>query len=133
VVLEERAHEYFTSPKLSDQYPPRYMLMVSPVAEEKQDKIQAVCHNGTGRLQSVRKDWNPLYHRIIEKFGEATGVPVLLNTSYNLRGEPIVNTPANALHTFSYSDTDQLVMGNFLVRKPEGYQEALPERKVQLD
>jgi carbamoyltransferase len=133
VVLEERAHEYFTSPNLDKQYLPRYMLMVSPVAEDKQDKIQAVCHNGTGRLQSIRKEWNPPYYRIIEKFGQATGVPVLLNTSFNLRGEPIVNTPANALHTFSYSDIDQLVMGNFLVWKPEGYQASLPERKALLD
>jgi len=133
VVLEERAQEYFTSPDLDKQYPPRYMLMVSPVASDKQDQIQAVCHNGTGRLQSVRRDWNPLYHRVIGKFGEATGVPVLLNTSYNRRGEPIVNTPDNAIRTFSYSDIDQVVMGNFLVSKPEGYQQALPERKVELD
>jgi carbamoyltransferase len=133
VILEERVQEYFTTPNLNRQYPPRYMLIVSPVAPDKQDRIQAVCHNGTGRLQSVRREWNPLYHRLIEKFDEATGVPVLLNTSYNLRGEPIVNTPENALHTFSYSDIDLLVMGNFLVRKPEGYREALPERKVELD
>lgn len=133
VVLEERAHEYFTSPDLDKQYPPRYMLMVSPVASNKQDKIQAVCHNGTGRLQSVRKEWNPLYHRIVEKFGEATGVPVLLNTSFNLRGEPIVTTPTNALHTFSYSGIDQLVMGNFLVHKPEGFRETLPDRKIEMD
>lgn len=133
VILEERAHEYFTSPRLDSQYPPRYMLMVSPIAADKQHEIQAVCHNGTGRLQSIRREWNPRYYRIVEKFGEATGVPVLLNTSYNLRGEPIVNTPDNALHTFSYSDIDQLVMGNFLVRKPEGYQAALPQRKGELD
>lgn len=133
VVIEEKAAEYFTSHGIDGQYPPRYMLMVSPIAEDKQNEIRAVCHNGTGRLQTVRREWNPLYHRIIEKFGEATGVPVLLNTSYNLRGEPIVNTPANALHTFAYSDMDLLVMGNFLVRKPEGYRENLPEREAELD
>jgi carbamoyltransferase len=133
VVLEERANDYFLSPRLDQQYLPRYMLMVAPIAEDKQDQIQAVCHNGTGRLQSVRRELNPLYHRVIEKFGEATGVPILLNTSYNLRGEPIVNTPQNALHTFSYSDIDLLVMGNFLVRKPDGYRERLPEREVSLD
>ncbi len=133
VVLEERAQEYFTSPNLQRQYPPRYMLIVSPVAEDKQDRIQAVCHNGTGRLQSVRREHNPRYHRIIEKFGEATGVPVLLNTSFNMRGEPIVDTPENALHTFAYSDMDMLVMGNFLVTKPDGFQTSLPKRKVVLD
>ncbi len=70
-------------------------------------------------MQTVRKEWNPAYYRIIEKFGEATGIPVLLNTSYNLRGEPIVNTPRNALNTFANSDIDQLVMGPFLVSKPD--------------
>jgi carbamoyltransferase len=122
VIMEDRANEYFTTPNLDKQYPPRYMLMVSDIPEDKWDKIQAVCHNGTGRLQSVREEWNPSYYNMIKKFGQATGVPVLLNTSYNLRGEPIVNTPINAINTFAASDIDQLVMGPFLVKKPEGYQ-----------
>jgi carbamoyltransferase len=122
VVLEERAHEYFSTPGIDEQYLPRYMLMVSGVPEDKWDKIQAVCHMGTGRLQSVREEWNPGYYQIIKKFGEATGVPVLLNTSYNLRGEPIVTTPQQAINTFAASDIDQLVMGPFLVKKPEGYE-----------
>ncbi len=121
VVMEERAHEYFNTPNLDKQYPPRYMLMVSGIPADKQDKIQAVCHNGTGRLQSVREEWNSGYYNLIKKFDEATGVPVLLNTSFNLRGEPIVNTPTEALNTFAASDIDQLVMGPFLVKKPEGY------------
>lgn len=133
VVLEERAEEYFPTPGLREQYLPRYMLMVSPVAEDRQDQLQAVCHNGTGRLQSIRREWNPLYYGVVERFCQATGVPVLLNTSFNLRGEPIVNTPENALHTFSYSDIDLLVMGSFLVRKPDGYRESLPGRLVELD
>ena len=101
---------------------PRFMLMVSDVPEDKWDKIQAVCHMGTGRLQSVREEWNPGYYNLVKKFGQATGVPVLLNTSYNLRGEPIVTTPKEAINTFAASDIDQLVMGPFLVQKPEGYQ-----------
>jgi carbamoyltransferase len=133
VVLEERAEEFFPTPELNRHYLPRYMLMVSPVAEEKQGEMEAVCHNGTGRLQAVREEWNSRYYRLIEKFGEATGVPVLLNTSFNLRGEPIVTSPRQAIHTFSYSDIDLLVMGNFLVRKPDGYQESLPQREVVLD
>ena len=122
VVTEDRAAEYFSTPNLDKQYPPRYMLMVSDIPEDKWDKIQAVCHNGTGRLQSVREEWNSGYYNIIKKFGEATGVPVLLNTSFNLRGEPIVTTPENAINTFAASDIDQLVMGPFLVKKPEGYE-----------
>lgn len=121
VVMEDRAHEYFTTPNLDKQYPPRYMLMVSDIPEDKWDKIQAVCHNGTGRLQSVREEWNAGYYNLIKKFDQATGVPVLLNTSYNLRGEPIVTTPQEAINTFAASDIDQLVMGPFLVKKPEGY------------
>jgi carbamoyltransferase len=121
VVMEERASEYFTTPNLDKQHPPRYMLMVSDIPEDKWDKIQAVCHNGTGRMQTVREEWNSGYYNLIKKFDEATGVPVLLNTSFNLRGEPIVNTPQEALNTFAASDIDQLVMGPFLVKKPEGY------------
>lgn len=122
VILEECVSDYFTSPNLDKQYPPRYMLMVSDIHEDKWDKIQAVCHNGTGRLQSVREEWNSGYYHLIRKFGQATGVPVLLNTSYNLRGEPIVTTPQEAINTFAASDLDQLVMGPFLIKKPEGYQ-----------
>lgn len=118
VVLEERASEYFDLDAPGTEYLPRFMLMVTHIPEDKQDQIQAVCHEGgTGRLQSVRREWNPAYYRTVEKFGEATGVPVLLNTSFNLRGEPIVNTPENALSTFARSDIDALVMGQFLVHK----------------
>ena len=118
VILEERAHEYFEMPSPEKYYPARYMLLVAPIPEAKRDDIQAVCHvGGTGRLQTIRREWNPAYYRVVEKFGEATGVPVLLNTSYNLRGEPIVTTPQNALNTFAKSDIDALVMGQFLVKK----------------
>ena len=118
VVPEERASEYFDLDAPGTEYLPRFMLMVADIPEDKQDQIQAVCHvGGTGRLQTVRREWNPAYYRIVEKFGEATGVPVLLNTSFNLRGEPIVNTPENALNTFARSDIDALVMGQFLVHK----------------
>ncbi len=122
VVMEERAAEYFTTPNIDTAYPPRYMLMVSDIPEDKWDKIQAVCHNGTGRLQTVREEWNSGYYNLLKKFDQATGVPVLLNTSYNLRGEPMVTTPQEALNTFAASDIDILVMGPFLVTKPEGYQ-----------
>ena len=117
VVLEERAAEYFELPSPERYYPARFMLLVTRIPEDKQSQIQAVCHGGTGRLQTIRREWNPAYYRVVEKFGQATGVPALLNTSYNLRGEPIVNTPQNALNTFAKSDIDALVMGQFLVSK----------------
>ena len=86
--------------------------------EARRDKIQAVTHEGgSGRMQTVRREWNPLYYRATELFGQATGVPVLLNTSFNLRGEPIVNTPINAVNTFGKSDIDTLYMDGFVIRK----------------
>lgn len=119
VILEERASEFYAGledPKRN--YPVRYMLMVYPTKDGYGDKIQAVTHEGgTGRVQTVTKQSNPLYYRSIELFGQATGVPVLLNTSFNLRGEPIVTTPANALNTFAKSDIDTLYVDNFVVRK----------------
>ncbi len=119
VIVEERAPEFYEG--LSEpecHHPLRYMLMVWPVKDGQGERIQAVTHEGgTGRVQTVRREWNPLYYRAIELFGEATGVPVLLNTSFNLRGEPIVTTPANALNTFEKSDIDTLYMNGFVVRK----------------
>ena len=93
------------------------MLFVLPLKEDKADIIAAVNHMGTGRLQTIREEWNPRYYQIVKRFGEATGVPVLLNTSFNLRGEPIVSSPTNALNTFSKSGIDVLVLQNFVVRK----------------
>jgi carbamoyltransferase len=113
----EDASRYFDLDKANGQYPPYFMLMVSPIPSERQAEIPAVSHMGTGRLHTVRREWNPLYYDIVRRFGDATGVPVLLNTSFNLRGEPIVTTPANALHTFRSSDIDLLVMDGYVVRK----------------
>jgi carbamoyltransferase len=119
-VVEACASDFFATPRLDEMYPARYMLLVSPVAEAKQAAIPATTHiGGTGRLQTVRREWNPRYHDLIARFGEATGVPVILNTSFNLRGEPIVNTPQNAFNTFVGSDIDVLVLGNFILRKDE--------------
>jgi carbamoyltransferase len=68
-------------------------------------------------LQTIRKEWNPVYYDVVRGFGDATGVPVLLNTSFNLRGEPMVATPANAIRTFMSSEIDVLVMERCVVRK----------------
>ena len=80
--------------------------------------MPAITHvDGSGRLQTVVASESPLYYRLIETFGKATGTPVVLNTSFNLRGEPIVNTPANALNTYMASEMDALVVGNFFLHK----------------
>lgn len=116
-ILRERAAEYFDYPDVEQHEAPRYMLMVSPIKPDKQAEIAAVNHLGTGRLQTIERDTNPRYYGIIERFGQATGTPVVLNTSFNLRGEPIVASPADAWNTFTKSDLDLLVLGSFLVRK----------------
>ncbi|HUV15788.1 MAG TPA: carbamoyltransferase [Pelolinea sp.] len=118
VVLEEQTARFFPELKnVNEQYLPRFMLAVYEYDKKEGTKVPAVNHMGTGRLQTIRKDWNPRYYRLVELFGQSTGVPVLMNTSFNLRGEPIVNTPANALNTFSNSGIDTLVLENHLVRK----------------
>lgn len=118
VVLIEKAEEYFNHPGCAAQYPSRFMLLVAPVQQDKRDKIPAVTHeDGTGRLQVVKREWNPRYYDLIRHFGDATGVHVLLNTSFNLKGEPIVTTPENAFNTFMKSGLDLLVLGNYVIEK----------------
>jgi len=110
-ILEEYASEYFDI-----NIPSPYMLLVAPV--KKPDKIPAVTHvDGTGRLQTVSKDANPLYYQLITEFYKITQVPVLVNTSMNVKGEPIVNTPENAYNMLTKTDMDYLVMGSFMVTR----------------
>jgi carbamoyltransferase len=118
-VLAEKAERFFDLPGNGAGAPDplKFMLAVLPVRSDAQDTIQACSHMGTGRLQTVEHLANPRYYGLIERFGELTGVPVLLNTSFNLRGEPIVTTPQNALNTFYKSGLDLLVLDDFVVRK----------------
>lgn len=117
-VLAEHAERFFDLPGAAGHFPARYMLYVVPVRPEAQATLPAITHvDGTGRLQTVFREQSPLYYSLIERFGQATGVPVVLNTSFNLRGEPIVATPANAFSTFSRSEMDSLVLENFLIDK----------------
>jgi carbamoyltransferase len=116
-VLEERANEFFEIPDAEKHFPARFMLYVAPVREEKRDVLPAITHeDGSGRLQTVFKDTNPAYHQMIEAFGNLTGVPVVMNTSFNLKGEPIVESPAHAFNTFSLSGMDLLLLHNFIIR-----------------
>jgi carbamoyltransferase len=95
-----------------------YMLMVLPVQEDQRSRIPAVTYvNGSARPQTIRREWNPHYYDVIQRFSSESGVPVLLNTSFNLRGEPIVNTPQNALNTYSKSNIDSLYIGSYLVNR----------------
>ena len=122
-ILAEEADDYFdlrNGREVWPKDPARFMLAVMPVTEDKQTRIPAVSHLGTGRLQTVHPDTNPRYYKLIKNFEGMTGVPVILNTSFNLRGEPIVTTPDNAMNTFFASGLDTLVLGSFIVRKDGG-------------
>jgi carbamoyltransferase len=95
-----------------------FMILTAQVRPEKRFVIPAVTHvDGSARPQTVEKEINPLYWRLIDEFEKRTGVPVILNTSFNLRGDAIVHTPTDALRTFFSSGMDALVMGSFLVEK----------------
>jgi carbamoyltransferase len=95
-----------------------YMLLVATVQQQVRDRLRAVTHvDGTARVQTVRAEDNPFLHRLLKLVGELTGVPVLVNTSLNSRGKPIVETPTDALELFVQRPIDVLVLGDRIVRK----------------
>ena len=114
-MLEEYAGDY-----LDMDIPSPYMLFTAHVKEEKKSVILAVTHvDGTSRHQTVNKEQNPLYYDLLNEFYKLTGVPVFLNTSFNLRSEPIVLSPADAYLCFMRSGLDHLVLGNYLLDKKD--------------
>ncbi len=114
-VLEEYAEEYFEGCKSST-----FMILTFYVKAEKRAKIPAVTHvDGTARVHTVKKSVNPLYWRLIDEFRKLTGITVVLNTSFNLKGEPIVGTPFDAIRTFYTSGLDALIIGNFIIEKKQ--------------
>ncbi len=114
VVLEEEAAEWFVGAGVSP-----FMLFVHDVRPEKADRIPAVRHvDGTARIQTVRREQNPPYYELLKAFERRTGVPVLINTSFNTRGEPIVCSPRDAVESFWTSPLDALVIGSYLLEKP---------------
>jgi carbamoyltransferase len=117
VVLEEEADHWFVNAGVSP-----FMLFVHDVRPEKADAIPAVRHvDGTARIQTVNRGQNPVYYDLLKAFQARTGVPVLVNTSFNTRGEPIVCTPRDAVESFWTSPLDALVIGSFLLEKrPSG-------------
>jgi carbamoyltransferase len=110
---KESAAEYLESATDSP-----FMILTAQVRPEKRGVIPSVTHvDGSARPQTVEKEINPLYWRLIDEFGKRTGVPVVMNTSFNLRGEAIVHTPTDAIRTFYSSGMDALVIGSFAVEK----------------
>jgi carbamoyltransferase len=103
---------------LESAYDSPFMILTALVRPEKRSVIPSVTHvDGSARPQTVEREVNPLYYRLIDEFDAVTGVPVIMNTSFNLRGEAIVHTPTDALRTFFSSGMDALVIGSFLVEK----------------
>lgn len=113
VVVEEAAAEWFENCSVSP-----FMTFVYKVRADKAARIPAVCHvDGTARVQTINRRQNSIYYEVVQAFGSRTGVPVLVNTSFNTRGEPVVCTPRDALECFWTSPLDALVIGSFLVTK----------------
>jgi carbamoyltransferase len=113
--LAERSGEYFAS-----GYPSPVMLLVFDVLEHQREKVPAITHaDGTARVQTVTKTDNPRYYELISKFEELTGVPMVVNTSFNDNEEPIVNTPKDAVSCFLRTGMDALALGPFFVEKSE--------------
>ncbi len=115
-VIEEAAHTYFDLPDARSDYP--FMNFVVPVRVEHREALGAITHvDGTARLQTVSRDVNPAYWSVIAAFGQRTGVPILLNTSFNNNAEPIVDSVDDAVTAFLTTGLDALVVGPFLARK----------------
>jgi len=125
-VLAERQSEIF-----EHSHPSPYMLHVYKIRPEWRERLVAVNHvDNTGRLQSVARDENPLYYSLIKKFGEKTGVPVVLNTSFN-ENEPIVSQPSEAIECFLRTKMDTLVIGSFFCRKSDNL--AADAKQIEAD
>jgi carbamoyltransferase len=112
-VLADKAQEWFEIDRESP-----YMLLVCPVRPDR--RIPAVTHvDGSARIQTVRREQHPVFHDLLAEFDRQTGCPVLINTSFNVRGEPIVCTPKDAYLCFMRTNMDVLVLGNQILRKSE--------------
>ncbi len=115
MVLLDRAHEIFSGGPI----PSPYMLFTHAVAEEWKSRIPVVTHvDGSARIQTIEPETSPLVHRMISKFADKTGIPVVVNTSLNTAGRPIVDDPRDALECFGSGPVDLLALGPFAVRRP---------------
>ncbi len=113
-ILHEYADEYF-----EDYQESPYMDKTLQIRKSMQNKIAAVCHvDGTGRLQTVKKKWNPRFYELIHRFYQLTEVPVLLNTSFNIMGKPLIHSLEDALAVFMTTGLDVLVVNDYLITKP---------------
>ena len=123
-VLEERAAELFELTPDLEIF--RYMIFVVPVREAYQSVLQAVTHvDGTARVQTVSRDSNPAFWQLIHELGKLTGVPVILNTSFNNNAEPIVDSVDDALVCYLTTELSYLVVGDYLITRRNDYRQAI--------
>jgi len=133
VVCVDDAKTYFECDK-KIPYTADFMLMVYPIKKNKRKLIPAVTHvDGSGRLQVVRREQNTRYYDLIKKFGKLSGVPILINTSFNVRGEPIVCTPYDAYRCMMGTGIDYLVMGIYLIRREDNPQDMWDSEKYAVE
>ncbi|MBR1274503.1 carbamoyltransferase C-terminal domain-containing protein [Bradyrhizobium sp. AUGA SZCCT0283] len=129
IVLAERMKEIFEG----DEDSP-FMLIAKPVRPEWRDKIPAIVHvDGTARVQTVREATNPMLYRLLKEFEALTGVPVLINTSFNIKGEPIVETPQDAVNCFLTTGVDHLVIHDTIVSKTAMHKVVAPLVTIAAD
>ena len=129
IVLAERMKEIFEGEEDSP-----FMLIAKPVRPEWRDKIPAIVHvDGTARVQTVREATNPMLYRLLKEFEALTGVPVLINTSFNIKGEPIVETPHDAVNCFLTTGIDHLVMHDTMVSKTAMHKVVAPLVNIYTD
>jgi len=132
-VCADDAYRYFECDRPLPA-PADFMLMVYPMKSSRKGEIPAVVHaDGTGRLQTLRKEQNPLYYKLIKEFGRLTGTPVLINTSFNIRGEPIVMSPYDAYRCMMGTGIDYLVIDRFLIRREDNRREEWDSEKYSRD
>ncbi|MAF35942.1 hypothetical protein CL622_02385 [archaeon] len=133
VVCAEDALTYFECDEPIPE-PTDYMLMVYPIKREWRAKIPSVTHvDGSGRLQTIRRHQNALYYDLIKKFGNLSKIPMLINTSFNIRGEPIVCTPHDAYRCMMGTGIDYLVMGMFLIKRKDNPKDIWDSEKKAID
>ena len=133
VVCADDALKYFECddplPEITD-----FMLMVYPIHEKWRQKIPAVTHiDGSGRLQTIKRPQHPMYYDLIKSFGRLSGVPILINTSFNIRGEPIVCSPLDAYRCMMGTGIDYLSIGRFIVSRQDNLKDAWDSEKLAKD
>jgi len=133
VILFEEVSKWFESDQPVPE-PADYMLMVYQIKKEKRKIIPSVTHvDGSGRLQVIRKIQHPLYYQVIKEFQKLTGVPIIINTSFNIRGEPIVCAPQDAYKCMMGTGIDFTIMGSYLIKREDNPKDFWDSEKLAID